>query len=87
MNTIVIMYDPFAMESRISLVQEGQREQVSVASNIEELADATVSFAYNHGTNDIRVHAPLAVYGEIKRAIEAVEKNQYNKNSLNVGVI
>lgn len=87
MNTVVIMYDPFAMESRISLIQEGRHEQVSVASNIEELADATVSFAYNYGTNNIKVHAPLAIYGEIKRAIEAVEKNQYNKNNLDIGVI
>lgn len=87
MNTVVVMYDPFAMESRISVMKDNHREQVSVASNIEDLAGAVTSIAYQQGINSVKIHAPLSIYSEIKRQIEGAENNLYSKNTLDIGVI
>lgn len=88
MNTVVITYDPFAMESLVYLSREGTQEKYSVASNIQELAETAVTLAYDQDITDIKIHAPLAVYSEMKRVIEQVQKNNYNDNkTLNVEVI
>ena len=87
MSTVVVMYDPFALESSISIVKDGQQEQIEVSSDIQQLAEAAVGCAYEHGIDAVKVHAPLAIYSEIKRVIETSEKTLYNKNTLDIEVI
>lgn len=87
MNTVVVMYDPFAFESRISVVKDGHQEQVNVSSDIQQLAEAVIGCAYEHGIDAVKIHAPFAIYSEMKRVIETSEKTLYNKNTLDIGVI
>ena len=87
MNTVVIMYDPFALESRISVIKDGDQEQVRVSSDIQQLAEIVTGCAYEHGIDVVKIHAPFAIYSEMKRVIETVEKTLYNKNILDIGVI
>lgn len=84
MNAIVVDYDPFAMESRVSIVQEDSKETVRVCSGIEELSDVLVGFAYGKNVYSIKVSGPLAITSEIKRMVQNCEKNLYSKNQITV---
>lgn len=88
MNMVVITYDPFAMESLLYLSRDGKQEQYSVASNIQELAETAVELAYSQDIMDIKIHAPLAIYYEMDKVIEQVQKNSYSgRKKLNVEVV
>ena len=84
MNSIVVSYDPFAMESRVTVIHGDFNEQVSVASNMESLVEDLVALAYRYNTYNIKTHAPLAVTAEIKRQITALENNRYSENKITV---
>lgn len=88
MNTIIIDYDPFAMDSRIWLVRNNHQDYATAASTITELAGSTVEIAVEHDITDIKIHAPLAIFNEMKREIEFTQKTMYaDSKTLNVEVI
>ena len=84
MNSIIVSYDPFAMESKVTVVHEDFNEQVSVASDIETLADNLVALAYRYDTYNIKTHAPLAITAEIKRQVETQEGRRFSENKIKV---
>lgn len=83
-NAIIIDYDPFAMESRISICKEGNKEYARVYSSMEELTNGIISLAYANEIYNIKVHGPFAVSGEIRRAINEREKDMYSQNKITV---
>ena len=83
-NAIVVSHDPFAMESRVSIFTGGNQEQVSVCSEIEELAEKLIALAYQYNTYTVKIHAPFATTNEIKRIVERNEKSLYSNNKINI---
>lgn len=79
-DTIIVDYDPFAMESRVSVCKEGKRAQYSVASSLEELVDSLGKLADEHNVYSVKANAPYATIGEIARQASAI----YTKNKLNI---
>ena len=84
MNSIVVSYDPFAMESRVTVIHGDFNEQVTVSSDIESLVADLVALAYRYDTYNVRTHAPLAITAEIKRQITALENTRYSENKITV---
>lgn len=84
MNALLVDYDPFAMESRVSIFAEGERNQVSVCSDLTELVAQIATLAYEHNVYSVKFHGPFAITGEVRRAIEEYEKNQYSNNKITV---
>lgn len=84
MNALVVDYDPFAMESRVSIVQDGKHEQVKVDSSIESLIESLVAYSYDNNIFDIKIHAPYAITGEIERQVRSLENLTYAKNKIKV---
>lgn len=82
MNALLVDYDPFAMESRVSIYKEGEREQVTVCSNLSELTTQLTALAYEHNVYSVKFHGPFAITGEVRRAIEEYEKNLYSENKI-----
>lgn len=85
MDTIIIDYDPFAMESIVSICQEGKREQTNVFSSIEELVDGIIRLAYEHNVYNVKMNGPFAIASEVNKMVKQLEKNQYSENKINVG--
>lgn len=81
-DAIVISYDPFAMESRVTVVRENSNEQMNVASNMEDLTENLVNLAYKYNIYTVKTHAPLAITAEIKRNIAMLENKNYSKNKI-----
>lgn len=84
MNSIIVSYDPFAMESRVTVINGELNEQVSVASDIETLAQDLVALAYKYDTYSVKTQAPLAITAEIKRQVNTLENNIYSENKITV---
>lgn len=84
MNNIIVSYDPFAMESRVTVIHGDFNEQVSIASDIESLVESLVPLAYRYDTYGIKIHAPFAVTAEIKRQVEALEMRRFSENKITV---
>ena len=82
MNALIVSYDPFAMESRVSIYKDGQQECVPVCSNVNELVEQLTALAYENNIYSVKFHGPLAVTAEVKRAIEDYEKNLYSNNKI-----
>lgn len=85
LDTIIVDYDPFAMESRVSICQERKREQTNVFSSIEELANGIIELAYKHNVYDVKMNGPFAIASEVNKMIKQLEKNQYSESKINVG--
>lgn len=83
-NSIIVNYDPFAMESAVYIVTDGKQAQMKVCSNINGLAETLVGIAYGHNIYDIKINAPFATTDEIKKLVDNVEQTMYSKNNINV---
>lgn len=83
-NALIVSYDPFAMESRVSVMTDGHQEQVNVCSNISDLASKLITLAYSNNIYNIKVHGPFAILAEIKRTINEYEHNVYSENKITV---
>lgn len=84
MKALIVDYDPFAMESRVTLVEDGKRNQIKVASSIESLTEHLVAYSYDNNVYDVRVHAPLAITNEIERQVSTLENMTYSENKIKV---
>ena len=83
-NAIIVNYDPFAMESKVSIFTNGNQEQVNICSEIGELAEKLIALAYQYNTYAVKIHAPFATTSEIKRAVEQNEKSTYSNNKIDI---
>lgn len=82
MNALLVEYDPFAMESRVSVYKDEGREQVTVCSDINELVSQLATIAYDNDVYSVKFNGPFAVTKELERAIQEYEKNLYSSNKI-----
>ena len=66
-NSIIVNYDPFAMESTVYILEDGLQKQMKVCSDINGLAETLVGLSYGNNIYSILIHAPLAITGEINK--------------------
>lgn len=85
MNTIIIDYDPFVMESRVSILNDGKREYANIHSSIEELPQNIIDLAYKNNIYDIKVNGPFSVATEIKERLKQYENTRYSTNKITMG--
>lgn len=86
-EAIFVSHDPFAMESRVIVLKDNHQEQVKVCSEADELADAIIALSYENNIYNVRIHSPLAFFGEVRRNIEAKENTQYSVNKIKVEIM
>lgn len=83
-DTIIVNYDPFAIESAVYIARDGQQNQMRVCSDLEGLAGTLIGIAYDHDIYDIKIHAPFAITEEIQKLVTNLEQNIYSKNKIMV---
>lgn len=83
MNTIIVQYDPFAMESRLTIVRNGQYSY-GVCEGVKELIDTLFETAYAENIYDIKLHAPPHIVEEISMQIKEKEKATYSKTTITI---
>lgn len=84
-NALIIDYDPFAMESRMHVIRDGQDiERYAVESSIPKLAERIIQYAKESDIYDVKVRGPLAIISEIKRSVAEHEMNTYSENKITV---
>lgn len=84
-NVLIIDYDPFAMESRIHVIQNGESaDKSSVESSIPELTQKVIQYAKECNVYNVKVRGPLAIISEIKRSITKCEMKMYSENKIMV---
>lgn len=84
MNVIVIDYDPFAMESRVYLMRDEQRDYCVVHSDLNSLASEVIGLAYANNIYEVKTRAPFAVSAELRRQIKEQETTLYSNNKITV---
>ncbi len=82
MNTIILDYDPFAMESRICIMTDGHTKYNQVTSEIDDAAEVIVGLAYSNNIYNVKLHAPSQMVGEISRRIQEQEQNDFANNKI-----
>ena len=83
MITCVVDYDPFAMDSRITLVKDNDKECFSACSTLPELAETLQSFSHQYGFNKVMIHAPEHIFEELNR----INNTDYADNKLELEII
>ena len=81
-DTIIVNYNPFAMESVVYIARDGQQNQMKACSDLEGLAGTLIDIAYGHDIYNIKIHAPFAITGEIQRLVTNLEQNMYSENKI-----
>lgn len=84
MNAIIIDYDPFSLESRVSIYKNGTQETLKVYSNIDELANAIIAAAYKNNIFEVKTNAPEVFITGFNETINEYEKSQYSEHKITV---
>ena len=85
-DMFLIDFDPFAKESRVIIVKDGIRSFVSVSSDINALAHQLPVYCDENNLYNVRFHAPVNAFYELKRQLEDVDKATYGENQINLEV-
>ena len=83
MNGIFINYDPFALESQVLIVQDGNAIGDTYSkSEVNELASRLIELiTTDENLNDVKVYvrAPDFIYDELTNLVQTQQKNYSNK--------
>ena len=75
MNSIVVNYDPFGLESQILITREGETiGNTYCNSELINLAETVVRSAHHYGISRVYVRAPKVFYDELTNLVQAQEK-------------
>lgn len=85
-DMILIDFDPFAKESRIIVIENGQRGFVNVSSDINELAKQIPTYCEQYKLFNVKFHAPVNAFYELKHQLEEIEKQTYGENKINLEI-
>lgn len=85
-DMILIDYDPFVMESRAHIVENGKQSIIGVSSNLNELSGQIIGYCQQYNQYNVKFHAPIGTYYELKRQLEKMEKDTYGVTKINLGV-
>ena len=78
MNSIVINYDPFGMESQVLVTKEGSTiGKTYCKSELAALADFVVEAAHEHGIQHVYARAPQVFYDELNRLAQAAQERLF----------
>lgn len=83
-NVLVVEYDPFSMESRVSIIRGDNTTYAKVYSNIDELTENLIVLAYESDVYNIKVHGPFEIAEQLGKKINEYELNQYSQNKITV---
>lgn len=85
-DMFIIDFDPFAHESRIIVIENGQRAMVGVSSDLNALAQELPQYCEQYNQYNVRFHAPVNAYYELKRQLADIEKNRYGETKINLEI-
>lgn len=85
-NVIFVNYDPFALDSRITIYGDNQ-EQRMVGSSVDELSENLAYLMDAYHIYNLRIHAPLALYSEISRNVRELAQAKYSINEINMEIV
>lgn len=83
-DCIIVKYDPFAMESRVSIYSQQKEQDMQVSSTISELTNAVISLAYSNQCYEVKIHAPASITEEIQREVQECEQQIYSTNKIQI---
>jgi hypothetical protein len=78
----VVNYDPFAKDSRLMLLDGQIKTEIGISSNIQQMSEKIVNFAYKNNVYDVKIKAPTIIGNEIKKVIRYNELNKYFENKI-----
>lgn len=85
MNDVIIVdYNAFSLESRVSIVKDGRHEHVNIASDMETLTQSLLGLTYANNIYNVRVRAPFSMVNEIRAQVGEAESSTYSENKINV---
>lgn len=83
-DVLIVDYDPFAHESRTSVLKDGKRSQMRVSSDLAGLAEVLIGLAYSHDIYNVKIHAPYAITNKIIEQVAEREKLIYSNSKIKV---
>lgn len=83
-DCILIDYDPFAMESLLVLIKDGQREFKQVTSDLEQLSRNITNLCYNNNIFLVKVSAPFKISSVLTKFIQETESTEYSNNKIEI---
>ena len=83
---LIIDFDPFSRESRVIVVENGQRAITDVSSDVNELAYQLPVFCKKYNQYNVKFHAPVNIFYELQRQLEVVEQQTYGENKINLEI-
>ena len=85
MNTIVIDFQPFALDSTLFIFEDGLlRKKLEISSDVEKLSTALVDICYAEKVFDIQINAIDAIVFNLQKLVTKEEMNQYSIKKINI---
>lgn len=81
---IIITHDPFAMESRGIISQDGSTQPFSVPSNIQNMAAVITNLAYTKNIYNFKISALQETIEELTSQVNKHEQQVYSKNQIKI---
>lgn len=85
-DMLVVDYDPFAMDSRVLVLQDGERAVLNTCSDLPELSQALLNYSREYKISQMKIHAPVNFFYELQRMVQEEELNLYNENIINMEI-
>jgi len=85
-DCLIIDYDPFSCESRVIVVENGQRGMMGVSSDVNNLAKELPTYCQKYNQCKVKFHAPVGIFYELKRQLEENEQTLYGENRIELEI-
>ena len=83
-DAIIITYNPYEIESSVSIFRDGTQEFSSVYSDTQRLANDIIGLAYKNNIYEVKIHGPFSIEDEIREQINKSEQSMYSQNKITV---
>lgn len=84
-NALIVEYDPFSSESRITICKDGKRSYANAHSTIDDLARGIMALAYENNIFDVKVHGPFQIERKLDEVVRCYESSEYSVNNIKIG--
>ena len=86
-NYIIVHFQPFAMNSNIILMKDGNRQSYYFSNDSFELANELIELAYAANTYNIKLEMPIDFSIGFIELLNNLEQNTYSTNKIDIEVI
>ena len=86
-NFIIVYFQPFAIDSNVILVKDGNKQSYYFPNNSFDLANELMKLAYAANVYNVKLEMPIDFSIGFIEILNNLEQNTYSTNKIDIEVI